>query len=275
MRLHTIQVAAAALLISCAALPGTVTAQRDSDRWQWSGTIEPGRTVYVRNLNGPVRVEASTGSTVEVSALKTTRRNGNLHDVTITSEQRSNNGDVVICARWNDRTRCDEDGYSSRSNSDWHWFDFGRNNGNDVSVEFTVRVPKGVRITASTVNGGLDITGADAEVDAHTVNGSIVARSNGGPVRARTVNGSLDIRTSMLGTGTLDYQTTNGQITLEIPSNASADVELRTVNGSISTDFPLTVAGKFSNRRVRGSIGNGGQLLRLTTVNGSIRLRKA
>ena len=249
---------------------------REVDRWNWSGSVELGRTVYVRNLNGPIRVEPTSGATVEISAVKRVRRDGRAEDVKITAEQRSNHGDVVVCARWTESTRCDEDGYRSHSDNGGSWWPWsGNRRSNDVSVEFVVRLPKGVRITSSSVNGGIEIEGVESEVNASTVNGSVTARSNGGPVRARTVNGSLTVRTTTLGTGTLDYETVNGQITLEIPDNSSADVELRTVNGSISTDFPLTVEGKFSNRRVRGSIGKGGQLLKLTTVNGSIHLRKS
>jgi DUF4097 and DUF4098 domain-containing protein YvlB len=266
----TLGIAAAATTLML--LPAAPAAAQDRD-WTWSGTVESGRTLFVRNLNGPVRVEPSTGSTVEVTAVKRARRRGNPDDVKITVEQRAKGADAVICAVWNDRTDCDESGYRTRNES--RWWNWGDEDRGDVSVEFTVRVPKGVRITTSTVNGGVEIEGAESEVDAKSVNGSIRARSNGGPVRARTVNGSLDIRAGALGTGPVEYETVNGQITLEIPDNASADVELKTVNGGISTDFPLTVEGKFSNRRVRGSIGKGGQLIRLTTVNGSIRLRKA
>ena len=272
----------AATLAAVAALAGstatTASAQRDRDsvRWDWTGSVSERSVVYVRNLNGPIRVESTTGSAVEVSALKVARRRGNPDEVKITVEQRSSRGDVVVCARWNDRTRCDEDGYSN--NSKHSWWDGGNDRGNDrgkdVSVEFTVRLPKGVRVTASSVNGSLEIHGAESEVVANTVNGNIVATSNSGPVHAKTVNGSLTIRTGLLGRETLDYTTVNGAITLEIPDDSNADVQLRTVNGNISTDFPLTIEGRFSNRSVRGTIGRGGPLVRISTTNGSIRLRK-
>jgi hypothetical protein len=264
-------------IAALAAIAGPAQAQRDYDqqRWDWTGRIDEGRTVYVRNLNGAVRIEAGTSSTVEVSALKRAGRRGNVDEVKITAEQRSGRGDVVICAVWNSRTRCDEDGYSTNSRDSWFNWNNDRDNGRDVSVEFTVRVPRGVRIVTSTVNGGLDIDGVDGPVRATTVNGSVVARSNGGPVEAKTVNGSLTIRTGRLGRESLDYSTVNGQITLEIPENTDADVELRTVNGSINTDFPLTIEGRFNNRRVRGAIGRGGPLVRLSTTNGSIRLRRS
>lgn len=244
---------------------------QDSDRWNWSGTIQDGRWLYVRNLNGAIRVEAASGNQVEVTATKRAHRGGDVRDVKITVEQRTNRGDVVICAIWERRnTRCDEDGYNSNSNRRWS----DRDDRGDVSVEFVVRLPKGVRVTTTTVNGGLEIDGVDAEVRAHTVNGSVVARSTGGPVDAGTVNGSLTIRTGQLNQESLTYSTVNGGITLEIPANASADIELRTVNGSIDTDFPLTVEGRFNTRRVRGSIGKGGPLIRLSTTNGSIHLRR-
>ena len=248
-------------------------AQRDSERWNWNGTITEGRWLYVRNLNGAIRVEPATGNQVEVEAVKEVGRRGNLDDVKITVEQRSNHGDVVICAVWEGRnTRCDEDGYSS--NSSRSWWDRDRNNSGDVSVDFVVRLPKGIRVTTTTVNGQLEIDGVDSEIQAHTVNGSIIARSNGGPVSAGTTNGSLTIRTGALGREPLEYSTVNGQITLEIPDSSNADVELRTVNGSINTDFPLTIEGRSNPRRVRGSIGKGGPLIRLSTTNGSIRLRR-
>lgn len=263
---------AAAVLM---AAPADAQRYTDFQRWDWSGTVADSRWVTVRNLNGAIRVEAATGSTVEVRAEKRARKNGRVENVTITAEQQANSGDVLICARWNDRTRCDEDGYSTRSRdrSWWDWSD--RDRTDDVSVEFTIRVPKGVRIAVSTVNGGLEILDAESEVDARTVNGSITAYSNGGPVTAKTVNGSLRIRSGAIGNGgSLDYTTVNGAIELEIPAGANAELDLRTVNGGISSDFPITIDGRFNNRRVRGNIGTGGPLIRLSTTNGSIRLRR-
>jgi hypothetical protein len=256
----------------CAACGDRLAAQRDEQRWEWSGAVEAGRWVYVRNLNGPVRVEGTAGNTVEVVAYKRARRRGRPEDVRITVEQRSARGDVVICAIWHSNTRCDEDGYSTRSSRSWWDRDDDRG---DVSVEFIVRLPHGVRVTATSVNGAIEINGAESEVVARTVNGDIRARTTGGPVSARTTNGSLDISAGTLGGGPLEYATTNGAIAVTVPPDLNADVELRTVNGGITTDFPLTIEGRFNNRRVRGTIGKGGPLLRLSTTNGSIRLRKA
>ena len=244
--------------------------ERESDNsFKWTGGIEAGRTVFVRNLNGGVRVESGTGAEVEVRAEKRWRR-GDPKSVKVTAEKTAR-GDVLVCAIWEKRnTRCDEDGYSSHGGDGW----FDRDHDNDVSVEITIRLPKGVRMDASTVNGGLTIEGATAQVKARTVNGGIEASSTSGPVSAKTVNGGIRVRTGMIGNGPVEYETVNGSITLELPENIDANIEMRTVNGSvISEDFPITVQGRFDRRRISGKIGKGGPELSVSTVNGSIRLR--
>ena len=238
--------------------------QRD-DAFTWSGTIPSGRRIMIKNINGAIEVERSTSGRVEVRAEKRWRR-GNPEDVRI--EQKKIGDDVLVCALFSEGSRCDESGIHTDRRTKW-------NERNDVSVRFTVRVPDGVRVDVSTVNGGVEVTGVNNEVDAHTVNGSITARSAGGPVRATTVNGSITVSMGSLGRADdLDYETVNGAITIELPATFGAQLELSTVNGRVSTDFPITMSGTLSPRRIRGTVGNGATRLRASTVNGSVTLRK-
>ncbi len=261
--------ASAAQLLPLASAAPLLAQERDAGNpFRWSGDVEPGRWIYVRNVNGPVRVEPGTGSTAEISAVKRWRR-GDPKDVKIiVTRSGAGNGDVVVCALWNENATCDESGY--RSHSSW-W----RQNHNDTSVEFTIRLPAGVKVNASTVNGALEIDGATSDVVAHTVNGGIEARSTGGAVSAKTTNGSITVRAGKLDGGNTEYSTVNGSVTVELPAGLNADVDMRTVNGRLSSDFPLTVEGDISPRRLRARLGSGGPTLRFSTVNGSIRLRKA
>jgi len=266
MRTLNILTAAAALAVIA---PNAGAQERQTDNsFKWTGGIEAGRTVYSRNLNGGVRVESSTGSEVEVRAEKSWRR-GDPQSVKV-EVTKTSRGDVLVCVIYVDRnTRCDEDGYNVHGNSSW-------NDHNDVSVELIIRMPKGVRTDASTVNGGLSIEGVSSEVKARTVNGGIEASSTGGPVSAKTVNGGIRVRAGFVGSGPLEYETVNGSITVELPADLNADLDMSTVNGSISSDdFPITVQGRFDRRHIAGKIGKGGPELRLKTVNGSIRIRKS
>ncbi len=262
--------AAAALLLTAMLAAPAVAQDRDRDMqrdnaFTWSGTVPSGRRVMIKNINGGIQVERSTNGRVEVSAEKRWRR-GNPEDVRI--EQKKIGDDVLVCALFSEGSRCDESGIHTDRRTKW-------NDRNDVSVRFTVRVPDGVRVDLSTVNGGVEVTGVNNEVDARTVNGSITARSAGGPVRAKTVNGSITVSMGSLGRADdLDYETVNGAITIELPSNFGAQLELSTVNGRVSTDFPITISGTLSPRRLRGTVGNGATRIRASTVNGSVTLRK-
>jgi hypothetical protein len=273
-RFTTRRTALAALttvVVGSIGLASVATAQqRSSDRdFSWDGRITSGKWLYVRDLNGSIRVERATGERAEVTAVKRSRR-GNPEDVRIeTRRLGGDDGDVIICAFWTENASCDEDGYRSHGDNN------RRDHDNDTSVEFTVKLPAGVRLNVSTVNGGLTVAGATSEVRASTVNGRVSAASSGGPVNASTVNGDIEVRMRELGTGDLEYSTVNGSIEIEVPANLDADLDMRTVNGSLSADFPITLQGRVNPRRMRATIGKGGRRIRLETVNGSVELRKA
>jgi hypothetical protein len=242
------------------------TAASSPDEFHWSGRIAQGRTIEVRGINGDVRAEASSGSEVEVTAVKSARRS-DPKEVEIRVVEHGNG--VTICAVYpsSDPGRPNECSPDNGGQMNV--------NNNDVEVQFRVRVPQGVRFSGRTVNGGIETGALGSDVDAKTVNGSIVV-SSAGVARAKTVNGSI---TASLGradwSGPLEFKTVNGAITLDLPSDTSADVRAETLNGEISTDFPLTILGRISRRHLTGTIGSGGRELSLKTVNGSIRLRRA
>ncbi len=259
-------IVATALFAATLAPHGANAQERDEDAFRYTGSLAAGRTVNVRNINGAIDVGRSTSGRVEVTAEKRWRR-GDPDDVRIV-QVAGRDGDIMVCALWND-SECTADGIRGRGQRN-RW-----NDRNDVSVHFTVRVPDGVEVHVETVNGDLAIGGATARVQANTVNGSVKASSTGGPVRAKTVNGSINATMGTTADDDLRYETVNGSITLNLPASLSADLDVSTVNGSVTTDFPITVQGTISRKRLRGTVGDGGQLLRASTVNGSVTLRRA
>jgi putative adhesin len=251
-----------------AALP---VAHADTAReFHWRGHVDGGRWVRVRDLSGSIRVERASGAEVEISGRKS--GHGTADDVTITMQRTgADSGDVLVCAVWAGTSRCDERGYSSHSHHDWR----RHHDEEDVSVDFTVRVPPGVRVVAATVNGDVDVSGATADVEAESVNGGVDASTDGGPVRASSVNGAVRARmTKVAGSDRLDYSSVNGSVTVTLPADLKADVELETVNGSVRSDFPISVTGSIEPQHLRGTIGGGGLRLHVETVNGSVELKK-
>jgi len=237
--------------------------------FRWQGQIPAGRWLYVKNVNGPIRVERASGSQVEVTADRTTRR-GNPQAVRFEATRAGDGQSMVVCAIWYDRS-CDEEGYHGGSDDNW---DRGRRD--EVSVAFMVRVPEGVRLDMRTVNGGLEFRGASAEVVARTTNGPVRAESTGGPVSARTTNGPVYARMTTVGDAReLDFTTTNGSVVVEMPDDLGAEVSMSTTNGSVSTEFPATVQGRLNPRRLTVTLGDGSRRVRLRTTNGNVELRRA
>ncbi|MBI2795715.1 MAG: hypothetical protein HYX65_03300 [Gemmatimonadetes bacterium] len=267
--------AGAALAMACVA-PGLAAQDRERDRdrggpdFTWDGAMQAGRTLYVRNLNGAIRVTKADGERASVAATKRWRR-GDPAEVRIEQVKALNGGDVIICAFWGDRSTCDEEGYRTHNDRDgWSW----RGNRNDVSVEFTVKLPAGVKVVVTSVNGEVSVEDATSEVEAASVNGSVWAASSGGPVVAHSVNGDVRARMSQRGTRDLRFSSVNGTVIVQVPDNIDADLSMSTVNGSVQSDFPVTISGKLNPRRLNATLGKGGPRIELRTVNGDVRLRK-
>jgi hypothetical protein len=250
-------------------LPGTLFSQRTD--FQWKGHLGAGKTIEIRGVNGDVRAMMSTGPDVEVTAIKRARRS-DPDEVEIKVIEHADG--VTICAVYPSSGRRFRRDWDSEPNRCGPGESHNHTDNNDVNVEFTVRVPAGVRLTGATVNGDVMVESLKSDVLATTVNGSVEV-STTGYAEAETVNGS--IRAAMKSTSWPDrlaFHTVNGGITLDLPDGFAADVDARTVNGDVSTDFPLTIQGRFGPRRVTGKIGGGGSRLSLATVNGSIQLRR-
>lgn len=235
------------------------------DEFRWNGRVAAGNTVEIKGINGDIRAEPATGSEVEVVASKHARRS-NPGEVQIKVVEHA--GGVTICAVY----PTGEAGRTNDCTVGRNWSSHTRDN--DVQVDFTVRVPAGLRFEGRTVNGEVETGAINGDVEASTVNGGINVSATG-YAEARTVNGSIKVSMGKADwPHDLEFETVNGGITLNLPEATSATVEAQTLNGDISTDFPMTVQGRFSRHRLSGTIADGKHQLTLKTVNGSINLRR-
>lgn len=232
--------------------------------WTYSAALPAQHTLWVRNISGSISVEAADGETVEVRAERTFKHSA-VDSVRILVTETPQG--LTVCAVWPGKpVRCGPDG---------RYITDGSFEGNDVAVVFAVRLPRGVKLDASTINGDIDITGASAPVGAGTVNGDVIVEALLGPVRATTVNG--DVRAMIrgfAGPGEVNLKTVNGDAFVELPATLDAIVDGHTVAGNISTDFPLSVSGKFASHALTGTLGKGGRKIHLTTVTGDVEVRK-
>jgi DUF4097 and DUF4098 domain-containing protein YvlB len=278
-------------------------AQESSTQQVFNGHVASGAWLRIRSHKGDIRVTESSGSTVTVTA-RTRYRYEDSDKVTY--EVKRDGSNVTICSITVRTRRCDEEGYDSRGYRDRG----DRNDRGEGSADFTVSLPRGVKLLASTGNGEVDVRGASSnvrassgngevnvsggtevqassgngevsvegaqgEVEASTGNGTIRVRTSTGPVSAHTGNGSIDVEMRSLSKmDDMDFTTGNGSITVAFPSNLSARIDANGSFRNFETEFPLDMGRGFSGNHIRGTIGRGDANIRLSTGNGQIRLRK-
>ncbi len=219
--------------------------------------IAAGGKLNVENINGDITITAGSGNKIQVIATKKADNKDYLDGMEI-------------------HVRADSDRVSLRTEhpkSSESWFG-SRSNG---SVSFEIIAPAGINLDSiETVNGEIEIAGIDGDVSADTTNGDINISELRGNLEADTVNGSITASFTSLGGGQrVSAETVNGKIQLRLPENASARVDAGTVNGGIDADdFNLPVDKGFLGRDCSGEIGAGDARIKLSTVNGGIKIRK-
>ena len=253
-----------ATLLALLTAPAVAAAQAPD--FKWTGTLAAGKTIEIRGVNGSITAEAAGGNTIEVTAVK---RAEDDDPAEVKIEVVETSAGVVVCAVYPTPRRAREENHCGSGR------DYQMNvNDNDVSVRFTMKVPRGVLLDARTVNGDIRATGLTADAELNTVNGGIDVTTSG-IVQAETVNGRINARIGRADwTGTLEFKTVNGGISLTAPGDLSAELDASAVNGGIDSDFPVTVNGRIDRMHLRGRIGQGGRNLELETVNGGIQIKK-
>jgi DUF4097 and DUF4098 domain-containing protein YvlB len=156
----------------------------------------------------------------------------------------------------------------SRNRGDRDW--------NDVSMDLEVAVPANLRVSAASVSGDIDISGANGDVEANSVSGDLrMDRLRATSVRGNTVSGDIEVHVdAFTGRGDLSFHSVSGDVILELPRDFGADLSMSTVSGDMNSDFPVTLGnGRMSHRRIEARIGAGGRRLDVNTVSGDLRLR--
>ena len=246
-----------------------------SDAFVWNEALPAGATLHLRDLNGAVRVRPSSTGQVALHASKRWSR-GREKDVHFATTQSGN--DYYVCALWGKATQCDAAGYGRRRESILmrllSLLSFRSSTRTDMSVDFDVTIPAGVRLDASTVNGNVEAIGTTNAVRVSTVNGSIHA-TGASSLAAHTVNGSVELTLDQLGaTDSIRAESVNGNVTIDVPAAFEGRVELKTVNGSVGSDLPVATMGSLARHQLSGAVGSAPRMISLATVNGSVRLIK-
>jgi hypothetical protein len=232
--------------------------QKETAEWRRTYDLQPGGRLEIRNINGKIDVEPSTGNAVEIVAEKSARAASSeaakeaLGRIEI--QESASPSDVRI----ETKVQRNAGGLFSRS---------------EQLVHYIVKVPALLEVRFSTVNGGIELTGLKGRITAEATNGGIKAHDVSGAIDASTTNGGVQVDLARVAESGVKLGCTNGGIELKLPADARATISARVTNGGINTDgVKIETVGESSRRRLDARMNGGGPSINLEGTNGGIRI---
>ena len=144
--------------------------------------------------------------------------------------------------------------------------------GETVTYQFDVKLPRGRSIEISNGNGAIGVAGIEGDVTAHSDNGDVRCEDVMGRVSARVRNGGVFCRYIA---GAIDVSTTNGMVEVDAIPAQGHPVRVWTSNGAIkfrAPDLAVRLKATTENGRVVSEMAGCGagvhQTLRMLDTNG-------
>ena len=139
----------------------------------------------------------------------------------------------------------------------------------------------GGHIRAEQIRGEIEVGTSGGGIEADSIDGGLVADTSGGGIRINGVTGHVRVHTSggsisaVLSKGNAnggEIDTSGGSIYVRLDPAVNLDVDASSSGGGVSSGIPLRGGGSNSWGALRGTLGAGGDLLRVHTSGGSVRL---
>jgi hypothetical protein len=262
-----VALAACPLAVSAAAAsPPPGVAVSEVAPFHYAGAVSAPRSVRLATSNGDITATASTDGKLDVRAVVT---DGDPSRVRVITREEA--GGVAICVLFADESPdgCRLSGVSSSSG--------GRNHANEPSITLVARIPAGVSLAASAMNGAIHAHGMTAEVRATTLNGDVDVSAATVP-EATTLNGNVTASFASAPRGKVELSTNNGNVKANLASGVDADIDAETSNGEIMVTFPMAidaVPGGFGPKSGHARLGKGGARIDAHTTNGNVEIKTA
>ena len=120
-------------------------------------------------------------------------------------------------------------------------------------IDYEIRVPAGVDVTAKTGSGDIELDGALRTMSLQTGSGDIDGNVGAGSITARTGSGDMDLRLDN-APNQLTANSGSGDVDIKVPENQSYAVTYRT--GSGDTDINVSQQST-SDRKIEVQTGSG------------------
>lgn len=247
------------ILILCL-LVMTTGAYAADKRLHKTAPIAPNGSVSIDTHNGTVVVTTWNQATVDVTARIEPGEWGNQEDV--------NDTDVKVTGSPSDvRIESDYNNVGTHIS----WFGVTRNL---PLVHYTISLPPTARLSINDHNANVRVTGLRNDLRISSHNGSVEVADLDGAADVETHNGDIRVSFSRFSRSS-SFETHNGGIDIRLPPGAQFHVNANGHHMDVDSDFPTVVSKSPHEGRYIGDVNGGGPQLRVSTHNGSLRLRRS
>lgn len=126
-------------------------------------------------------------------------------------------------------------------------------------------------IDADTSGGSVRLNRVSGDIKAHSSGGGIHVFEAGGRIEADTSGGGIEASFARGNARGGSLETSGGGIQVSIDPTVGLRIDAS--GNSVKADVPITVQGSISRGKLQGNMGGGGELLRLRTSGGGVRIQ--
>jgi len=276
------------MLVSAAPAPQRDFKEREETNQTYQ--LSPGARVEVSNIRGSVKIVNSDTTTAEVQIIRTARNRADLEYHKIAVELSGNN--LVVRGLQDPQER------GSRNIQ--------------VNHQVILKLPRRIDLSVNSVSGSLHANDVDGPVHASSISGSADIGNVGGKLQVNSVSGSVVVGNvgaearvnSVSGNvilgqvnGSLNVSSVSGGVRAALESLSPEGIRINSVSGSIEIGFKSDVNADFNaehvsgqvylevpnvtrdndekSSNVRARIGAGGTPITISSVSGSIHLKRS
>ncbi|HZI99084.1 MAG TPA: M56 family metallopeptidase [Gemmatimonadaceae bacterium] len=230
------------------------------DTFRWKGIVPGGQWVELLAAYGDMRAELSNSNEVEIIAV---RKSGDRNAYQIAMENGTNGPQFcVIAAATKAERPCETDRATLKHGVP------------DIRVDFLVKVPAGVGVSAHVDRGNIAVEGVKSYVWGTSDRGDISIVTSD-LAEASTRIGSISAEFGRRSwKQDLEFFTEKGDVTVVAPSDANMLVQMETGDGQIKSEFSSEKNKWKGKQRSTGSVGQGGGMLTIRTGRGIVELKR-
>jgi len=212
--------------------------------------LTAGAHIEVFNISGPVSVEATDGSTAEVSIYRRAPNRDDLAYRKVSVDQTSSGLTIT-----------QKDDGTERSAI-------------DLLNRVVLKVPRQVSVSGRSISGDFNISGVDGPVDLNGISGSVAVRHFTGALTVSGVSGNVRVPVARINAAGLRVSGVSGNVYLGLASDLNAELSVGNTTAGVTNRIEGLALVSVGPSNYSGRLGKGGPRIEVSNVTGSIVLQR-